>query len=61
MEAVKRSAHRIAVERIEPELALAKAGLNTDPRLVELVRLLARRSAREWYRKLASDDHPQSL
>lgn len=32
----------------EPELTLARRG-DPDPRLVELVRLLARRAAREWY------------
>lgn len=33
----------------EPELTLAKRGEGSDPRLVELVRLLARRAARELY------------
>ena len=61
MEAVKPSAHRITVESGGPELALGNVGLNTDPRLVELARLLARRSARECYRTLVGDNHPQCL
>ena len=35
----------------EPELTLAWCGKDLDPRMVELVRLLARRAAREWYDK----------
>lgn len=38
----------------EPELTLAHRG-DPDPRLVELVRLLARRAAREWYDQLAEE------
>lgn len=33
----------------EPELTLVKRGEGSDPRLVELVRLLARRAALELY------------
>ncbi len=35
----------------EPELALRSRGADgrPDPRLVELVRILARRAARRWY------------
>lgn len=37
----------------EPELTLAPlAGDGPDPRLVELVRLLARRAARQWYEEM---------
>jgi hypothetical protein len=38
----------------EHELALAPhRGDSPDPRLVELVRLLARRAAQEWYKHVA--------
>lgn len=33
----------------QPELTLLRAGTGTDPRLVEMVRLLARRAATELY------------
>ncbi|MGE0767930.1 MAG: hypothetical protein AB7L90_15810 [Hyphomicrobiaceae bacterium] len=33
----------------EPELTLVRRGEGSDPRLVELVRLLARRAARDIY------------
>jgi hypothetical protein len=39
----------------EPELTLARHGDGPDPRLVELVRLLARQAAREWYHHLAEE------
>lgn len=35
----------------QPELTLVRQGEEADPRLVELIRLLARRAAREVYRK----------
>lgn len=40
---------RSALRLIEPELTLAQRGDGPDPRVVELVRLLARRAAREVY------------
>jgi hypothetical protein len=40
----------------EPELTLAPQGFNApDPRLVEFVRLLARRAAREWYEQIVEE------
>jgi len=36
---------------IEPELTLTKRGEGSDPRLVDVVRLLARRAAREVYER----------
>lgn len=38
-----------ALRLLEPELALVRRGDGSDPRLIELVRLLARRAAREFY------------
>lgn len=38
-----------ALRLVEPELTLVSRGDGPDPRLVELVRLLARRAARETY------------
>jgi hypothetical protein len=38
----------------EPELTLVRRG-DPDPRLVELVRLLARRAAREWYEHITEE------
>lgn len=44
----------------EPELTLAPASDNApDPRLVELVRLLARRAAQEWYEQIAEEHRPK--
>lgn len=44
----------------EPELTLASQGLNgPDPRLVEFVRLLARRAAREWFGKVIEERRPE--
>lgn len=40
---------RSALWLVEPELALVRSGDGPDPRLVEMVRLLARRAAREVY------------
>lgn len=38
----------------EPELTLAPQSAHApDPRLIEFVRLLARRAAREWYEQIA--------
>lgn len=40
----------------EPELMLAPKNANApDPHLIEFVRLLARRAAREWYEKVAEE------
>jgi hypothetical protein len=40
----------------EPELMLAPQNANTpNPRLIEFVRLLARRAAREWYEQIAEE------
>ncbi len=39
----------------EPELTLVKRGEGSDPRLVELARLLARRAALEWYEEQLKD------
>ena len=42
---------RSALRLIEPELTLVRRGEGSDPRLIELVRLLARRAAREEFEK----------
>ncbi|WEX85731.1 hypothetical protein PZN02_001959 [Sinorhizobium garamanticum] len=39
----------------QPELTLTPRGEGSDPRLVELVRLLARRAARECYEEQVKD------
>ncbi|WP_058718320.1 hypothetical protein [Sphingomonas sanguinis] len=44
-----RPKQRSALRLIEPELTLAQRGDGPAPRMVELVRLLARRAAREAY------------
>lgn len=41
--------HRSALRLVRPELTLARRGNGPDPRMVELVRLLARRAALEVY------------
>jgi hypothetical protein len=38
-----------ALRLLEPELTLVRHGESSDPRLIELVRLLARRAARKVY------------
>ena len=44
----------------EPELTLApQGGTGPDPRLIEFVRLLARRAAREWYEQIAEERRPK--
>jgi hypothetical protein len=44
----------------EPELTLAPPSDNApDPRLVEFVRLLARRAAQEWYEQIAEEHRPK--
>jgi hypothetical protein len=39
----------------EPELSLSSVGDGPDPRLVELVRLLARRAARRWFEETKAE------
>ena len=44
----------------EPELTLApQGGSGPDPRLIEFVRLLARRAARECYEQIAEERRPK--
>lgn len=38
-----------------PELSLSSSGDSPDPRLVELVRLLARRAARQWFEEMKAE------
>jgi hypothetical protein len=49
MEQRSQRAEKRAVSLTEPESTLARRNKDHDPRLVALVRLLARRAAREWY------------
>lgn len=49
MENGNRQQRRRALRLVEPELTLVCSGDGPDPRLVEMVRLLARRAAREVY------------
>jgi hypothetical protein len=39
----------------EQELTLARQGESPDPRPFELVHILARRAAREWYKRIAQE------
>jgi hypothetical protein len=39
----------------EPELSLSSSGDGPDPRLVELVRLLARRAAQQWFEEMKAE------
>jgi hypothetical protein len=44
----------------EAELTLGPPSAHApDPRLVEFVRLLARRAAREWYEQIVEERHPK--
>ena len=44
----------------EAELTLGpKSAHAPDPRLIEFVRLLARRAAREWYEQIAEERRPK--
>ncbi len=54
-------AHRKTKERgeIGRSLVLSDSANTPDPRLVELIRLLARRAAQDWYGK-QSGDRPQT-
>ncbi|MCF1480368.1 hypothetical protein G6L34_12835 [Agrobacterium tumefaciens] len=49
MNSGKRPKQRSTLRLNEPELTLLRRGDGPDPRLVELVRLLARRAAREAF------------
>jgi hypothetical protein len=49
MENGNREQRKSALRLPEPELTLVRCGDGPDPRLVEMVRLLARRAAREAY------------
>jgi hypothetical protein len=44
-----RQHRKSAVRLIQPELTLVRQAEGPDPRLIELVRLLARRAARQCY------------
>ncbi len=46
---------RPVVPVTEPELNAVPGRDSPDPRLVELVRLLARRAARQWYEKMMEE------
>lgn len=48
-------AHRKDKSDAGRPLNLSKSDRGADPRLVELVRLLARRAAREWYDQQSGD------
>ncbi|KAF0096534.1 MAG: hypothetical protein FD144_5851 [Rhodospirillaceae bacterium] len=39
----------------EPDTKAVPGHVDPDPRLVELVRLLARRAARQWYEKMMEE------
>lgn len=39
----------------EPELSLSSTDDGPDPRLVDLVRLLARRGARQWFEEMKAE------
>lgn len=38
---------------------IVRHGDSPDPRLIELVRLLARRAAKEWYNHVAEERRPK--
>lgn len=46
---------RSVVPVTEPEPESTPSRASPDPRLVELVRLLARRAARQWYEKMMEE------
>jgi len=48
-----------AFQLIEPELILSRQGDGSDPRLTELVRLLARRAARPLYEEQMKGRRPR--
>jgi hypothetical protein len=47
MKSSNRQQKKTALPLVEPDLQLRRSGDDVDPRLVELVRLLARRAARQ--------------
>ncbi|MEQ1516330.1 MAG: hypothetical protein ABL931_07570 [Usitatibacteraceae bacterium] len=49
MDTGNRQQRKAALRLFEPDLQLRQLGDSTDPRLVELVRLLARRAARQVF------------
>jgi hypothetical protein len=49
MKSRNRQRQKTVLRLIEPDLRLLRVGSDVDPRLVELVRLLARRAAREVF------------
>lgn len=49
METGNRQQRKTALRPVEPDLQLRQLGDSADPRLVELVRLLARRAARQVF------------
>lgn len=53
----KGQAHRKASksDSIDRSLVLSQGATGPDPRLVELIRLLARRAAQDWYGKQSGD------
>jgi hypothetical protein len=56
MEKLARQDGTIGTRLREPNSALApRVGGDPDPRLMELVRLLARRAARQWYEKMMEE------
>jgi len=46
---------RSVTQLTAPELMLVRRGDEPDPRLVELVRALARRAARDWRNQIAEE------
>lgn len=46
---------RTVVPVTEPDTKAVRGRVDPDPRLVELVRLLARRAARQWYEKMMEE------
>ena len=49
MDAGNRQKRESALQFVQPDLQLRRCGQGSDPRLVELVRLLARRAARQAF------------
>jgi hypothetical protein len=59
MEKIVARKRRSINQLTDPELRLARSGDGPDPHLMELVRLLARRAAREWYDHNAEERRPK--
>jgi hypothetical protein len=51
----RRQIRRNTLQLIEPELTFVRRGEEPDPRMVGLVRLLARRAARQCYEEQLKD------